>query len=89
MVQTRRQYRQWVDTRRADYHTDQSETSSQSSQASWGGASYGGNSQTSQDNGPATHASYSPADHCKRHRRPDNEPHNNAVRGYSRRTPRR
>lgn len=86
MVQTRRQYNHWVANRGDGYQSSQS---SQSSIGSGHSNAYDfGGSQNSQDTGPATHAAYSPTDHCKRHRRPDSEPRNKAVRSYIRRAPR-
>ena len=89
MVQTRRQYNQWIDDRRGRRHTSQSESeSSQSSQFSFNNSYAGSQDSTMFDDVPSgSHAMYGPNDHCKRHRKTDNDPKNQAVVGYRRRTP--
>lgn len=85
MVQTRRQYRAWVEDRGTDYATstssqDTCESCSQRSDAN--SYSYEGNDDTPQ--GP----SYRPNDHCKRHRTADSDPYTEDVVSYRRRKPR-
>lgn len=97
MVQTRRQYGNWIEERAGRRHTDDSECESCASQASSHsqGFSFNGSQQGDDDGGMfngvggGANASYGPNDHCKRHRKPDDEPKNKQVQGYSRRTPRR
>ena len=81
MVQTRRQYTDWVSNRGSNYQSSQScsECSSQSN-----------NSQQSFDfnmeNAPQ-HARYASSDHCHRHRGPDDGAYDTLVTSYRRRKP--
>lgn len=91
MVQTRRQYRSWVEERQGRRHTAGSE-SSQSSQGSFGFSQDDNGSQdSSMFDGVSSgnRASYAPNDHCKRHRKPDDEAKTKNVGSYSRRPARR
>jgi hypothetical protein len=89
MVQTRRGYQQWVNTRGENYQSSQdscescSQRSQNSSQES-NAADYG----YDMGDGPNNFGDYGANDHCKRHRKPDNEPKTKVVSSYRRRTPR-
>lgn len=87
MVQTRRQYRNWVDNRATNYQTSQSSCSSCTQ-----------NSSNTQDNGdwqrndPPNYeqrngVQYRSNDGCKRHRLNDSDPYSERVVSYSRRKP--
>ena len=98
MVQTRRQYGNWIEQRAGRRHTDDSDCETCASQASSAsqGYSFGGSQHGSDDGsmfngipGPNPNNLYHANDHCKRHRREDGEPKNMHVAGYARRTPRR
>ena len=88
MVQTRHQYNNWVENRRDGYQSGESQCSDCSSQRSThsnndyghGGSDYGG-SDDMRSSGPQ----YRPNDHCKRHRKNDDQPKTNVVRSYTRR----
>lgn len=82
MVQTRRQYNRWVQNRGDNYESSQSECSdcSQRSEMSDNGYEHA----QSHDDGPPelqhrNGAQYRSNDHCKRHRKRDNDPYTEAV----------
>lgn len=81
MVQTRRQYHSWVASRGDNYQSSQESCSECASQASQHSSHY------SFDYDSHPFPSYSANDHCKRHRKPDNEPYTEEVVAYSRRKP--
>lgn len=83
MVQTRRQYHRWVDERGEDYHTSQSQCSSCASQAS----AHDSFTFSQHSDHPTEFPSYSPNDHCKRHRKPDEDEYSEQVVSYHRRKP--
>lgn len=91
MVQTRRSYRHWVDTRGDGYRTSQSQESCEacSQRSSDAGYDFGGGSQASiaLSEVPGGY-DYRPNDRCKRHRRPDDSPYVTSVVSYRRRKPR-
>lgn len=81
MVQTRRQYNQWVENRGSNYQSSQSE--SECSQCSQDSYSYNHDA----DNAP-NYPSYRSNDQCKRHRQQDDDPYTENVVSYTRRKPR-
>lgn len=79
MVQTRRQYNNWVATRGDNYQSSQSsQGSSQHSIGSFGGGN---------DYEPEGNPNYKENDHCKRHRKEDGSEKTKKVKAYKRRTP--
>lgn len=96
MVQTRHQWETWRD--RNWRNTQSSQGSSQHSCRSCSQESMGSQRSdhnfdysppTTQDTPNEDRNMYGPNDHCKRHRKPDNEEKNMPVTSYRRREPRR
>lgn len=85
MVQTRRQYRNWVSNRGDNYQSSQescSECSQRSSSQHSNGFDFGDGGDFS--NGPS-HPQYRSNDRCKRHRVDDDVPKTERVVSYMRR----
>jgi hypothetical protein len=77
MVQTRRQYRDWVEDRGPRYHSQEDDQEEEVCESCM-----------SQDNNDSMDGpSYGNRDNCKRHRKPDNDPYSETVVSYRRRKP--
>lgn len=74
MVQTRRQYNNWVENRGVNYETSQSTCSSCSQRSEASQRSDNDNGYEPFDDDVPQGASYKPNDHCKRHRNQDGQP---------------
>lgn len=84
MVQTRRQYRDWIDNGAESSQESCSSCSSRESSNSFGDASQSSMS----SHNPGHTSMYSDNDRCKRHRKGDGDPYSETVTTYRRRKPR-